>query len=171
MGATLLLVRHGETDWNLERRYQGHLDSPLNDAGRRQAEAVAEALAAEPVDAIYSSDLGRASATAEVIGARLGLPVTTDRGLREVDVGSWAGLTREQVAERFGDVTRHDGESREQHRERVVGTVRRIAARHPGGCIVLVSHGGSIRALERAERASLLGSWAIARSFVSRASN
>ena len=150
MGTTLLLVRHGETDWNLERRYQGHLDSPLNDAGRAQAGAVAEELAAEPVDAVYSSDLGRARATAEVIAARLGLPVQDDPGLREVDVGSWAGLTRDEVAQRFGEGTTHDGESREEHRDRIVAAVRRIAARHPDGCVVLVSHGGSIRALERA---------------------
>jgi probable phosphoglycerate mutase len=150
MGTTLLFVRHGETDWNLERRYQGHLDSPLNDAGTEQAEAVADALSQEPVDAIYSSDLGRAHATAEVIGARLGLPVQIDAGLREVDVGSWAGLTREEVIERFGEGVAHDGESREEHSARVLGAVRRIAVRHPGGCVVLVSHGGSIRAVERA---------------------
>jgi probable phosphoglycerate mutase len=147
--ARIVLVRHGETDWNLERRYQGHLDPPLNAAGRAQSEELAELLAAERIDAIYSSDLRRALETAEIVGARLGLPVVTDEGLREVDLGSWAGLTPEEVAERFGESSTHDGETRSEHTARVVGAVRRIAARHPEGCILVVTHGGSIRALER----------------------
>jgi broad specificity phosphatase PhoE len=148
--ATIVLVRHGETDWNLERRYQGHLDPPLNPAGRAQSEELADLLVAERIDAIYSSDLRRAVQTAEIVGARLGLAVVTDAGLREVDLGSWAGLTREEIAKQFGESAKHDGETRGEHRERVVEAVRRIAARHAAGCILVVTHGGSIRALERA---------------------
>ncbi len=148
--ATIVLVRHGETDWNLERRYQGHLDPPLNAAGRAESDKLAKALVGERIQAIYSSDLRRARETAEIVGAALGLPVLADPGLREVDLGSWAGLTRDEVAERFGKSATHDGETRGEHRERVVEAVRRIAARHPGGCILIVTHGGSIRALERA---------------------
>jgi 2,3-bisphosphoglycerate-dependent phosphoglycerate mutase len=148
--AAIVLVRHGETDWNLERRYQGHLDPPLNAAGRAQSEQLARELAGEAFDAIYSSDLSRALETAEIVGARLGLPVATDPGLREVDLGSWAGLTRAQVLERFGESPTHDGETRREHTGRVVEAVRRIAARHPTGSILVITHGGSIRAIEAA---------------------
>ncbi len=89
----LLLARHGETDWNRERRWQGHADPPLNELGRAQARRLAEALAGEQLEAIYASDLRRAHETAEIVGARLGLPVTSDPDLREIDVGSWSGLT------------------------------------------------------------------------------
>jgi broad specificity phosphatase PhoE len=147
---TIVLVRHGETDWNLEQRYQGHLDPPLNAAGRAQSGQLANALAGEPIEAIYSSDLRRALETAEIVSGRLGLPVVADSGLREVDLGSWAGLTRDEVAERFGPTTTHDGETRGEHTERVVEAVRRIAGRHSTGCILVVTHGGSIRAIERA---------------------
>ena len=146
----IVLARHGETDWNIERRYQGHLDPPLNATGRRQSEELAGSLAAERIDAIYSSDLRRALETTQIVGGRLGLPVVTDQGLREVDLGSWAGLTPIEVAERFGESAMHDGETRGEHTERVVEAVRRIAARHPEGSILVVTHGGSIRALERA---------------------
>jgi broad specificity phosphatase PhoE len=90
---TLLLVRHGETDWNAERRWQGHADVPLNERGRDQAERLAEELENARVDAVYSSDLSRARETAEIVGARLGVPVVLDPALREIDVGSREGLT------------------------------------------------------------------------------
>ena len=145
----LLLVRHGETDWNREGRWQGHADPPLNDAGRAQARALGKTLANERVDAIYTSDLRRAAETAEILGAALGRPVTSDPDLREIDVGSWSGLTRDEVAERYPDWDAHDGESRDALQARVVGAVRRIARRHPGGRVLIVTHGGSIRSLER----------------------
>ena len=88
---TLLLVRHGETDWNAEGRLQGHTDRPLNDYGRRQAAALAEELAGREIDAIYASDLARARETAEIVAARIGLPVALDVGLREKNWGSLGG--------------------------------------------------------------------------------
>ncbi len=136
----LLLVRHGETDWNRERRWQGHADPPLNEAGRAQAAELAAALAGERLDAIYASDLRRAYETAEILGARLGLPVTSDPDLREIDVGSWSGLTREQLAGR-----EWDGETQEAHRKRVLRAVRRVARLHPAGRVLVVTHGGSLR--------------------------
>jgi probable phosphoglycerate mutase len=145
----ILLVRHAETDWNRDSRWQGHADPPLNETGRAQARALAEALAGERVDAINASDLRRAFETAEIIGEALGVQVTPDSGLREIDVGSWSGLTRDEVAERFPDWQTHDGETPEELQARVVAAVRGIAARHPDGHVVIVTHGGSIRSLER----------------------
>ncbi|HEY5099343.1 MAG TPA: histidine phosphatase family protein, partial [Gaiellaceae bacterium] len=94
---TLLLVRHGETDWNAERRWQGHADVPLNDRGREQARVLAEQLTGESIDAIYSSDLSRARDTADIVGVRLGVPVVVDADLREIDVGPIEGMTAEET--------------------------------------------------------------------------
>ena len=123
---TLLLVRHGETDWNAEGRLQGHTDTPLNDYGRRQARTLADELAGEPIDAVYSSDLARARETAEIVGGRLGLTVVVDPGLREKNWGSWEGLT---PAER--ERVEYAGESTEDHRERTLRTLRAIAGAAP----------------------------------------
>ena len=158
MAATrILLARHGETDWNRIGRWQGQADPPLNDDGQAQAAELAEQLVGDGIAAIYSSDLRRASETADVIGARLGLEVVLDRGLREIDVGSWSGLTRAEVEERFpegfarwqGGEIGHDGETSEELTERVVATVERIAAAHEGETVLVVTHGGAIRALRR----------------------
>src|SRR5215211_8136133 len=111
----ILLARHGETDWNREGRFQGWADPPLNDAGRAQAQALAERLREMPFDAVYASDLRRAFETAEIVAASHGVPVTPDPGLREVDIGSWSGLTRAEIEERFPGAAHHDGETREQH--------------------------------------------------------
>jgi broad specificity phosphatase PhoE len=149
MSTTILLARHGETDWNRDGRFQGHADPPLNDAGRAQARRLAERLASTPFDAVYSSDLARAHETAEILAASHGVPVVADAGLREVDVGSWSGLTRAEISERFPGAEHHDGETREEHLTRVVAAVERIAHGHPGQRILIVSHGGSLRALRR----------------------
>jgi len=141
--ATLLLIRHGETDWNAEHRWQGHADVPLNARGREQAKALAEELAPEGVDAIYASDLSRARDTAEIVGARLGVPVVVDPDLREIDVGSREGLTGEEVGDRPWD-----GEAHENHGDRILRAVRTIAERHPGGRVAVVSHGGSLRRIQ-----------------------
>jgi probable phosphoglycerate mutase len=152
----ILLARHGETDWNRVGRWQGQADPPLNDAGRRQAAELAERLAGDGIAAIYSSDLARASQTAQVVADRLGLRVVEDAGLREIDVGSWSGLTRAEVEERFpegyarwlGGEIGHDGETREQLTARVVAAVERIAGEHHR-TVLVVTHGGAIRALRR----------------------
>jgi len=141
---TLLLVRHGETDWNAEGRLQGHTDRPLNDFGRRQAAALAERLAAEPaIDAVYASDLSRARETAEILAHRLGLPVVTVPDLRERNWGNWEGLTGSER-----DRVEYVGEERDAHGERVIRAVRRIAEEHPGQRIVVVTHGGSLRRIQ-----------------------
>jgi broad specificity phosphatase PhoE len=156
---TILLARHGETDWNAVGRWQGHTDRPLTERGRHQAAELAERLANAEIDAVYSSDLLRAVETAEPVAKRLGLPLQTLRELREVDVGTWAGLTRDEVVERFPDGFRRwsewqtgweDGETYDEMGERVVGAILRVAGEHDGGRILVVSHGGAIRALHAA---------------------
>jgi probable phosphoglycerate mutase len=159
-----LLVRHGETDWNAERRWQGHADRPLNERGRAQAKELAELLAGEPIDAVYSSDLSRARETAAAVAARLGADVRTLRELREIDVGEFSGLTAADVEERHPEAMRRlrehgygwtSGESPRQMEERVLAALRHIAAEHPGGRVLVVGHGGTIRAV--AALASALG--------------
>ena len=143
---TLLLVRHGETDWNAEGRLQGHTDRPLSDYGRRQARRLAEELEGEELEAIYSSDLARAHETAEIVGERLGLPIVLEPGLREKDWGTWEGLN---AVER--DRVEFVGESTEAHQERMLQVLRRIAERHPGdGRVLVVTHGGSMRRVQTA---------------------
>jgi broad specificity phosphatase PhoE len=153
----LLLVRHGETDWNAARRWQGRDDPPLNDSGRTQAEQLAAEIEGEQIDAVYASDLRRAMETAQIVAARLDLPVCALDGLREIDVGSWSGLTREDLETRFPEqLARHleswgtgweDGESPEELSERVLAAAGKITKEHPDGRVLVVTHGGVIRAL------------------------
>ena len=152
---TLLLARHGETDWNRDHRFQGHADPPLNDDGRRQAREFAEQIAGERIVAIYSSPLRRALETAEIVGERLGLGVVRIDALREIDVGEWQGLTRSQVEERYPDAFARwigfgqgweGGETYEEMGKRVRGALRELAARHPGEVVLVVTHGGPVRA-------------------------
>ena len=140
---TLLLVRHGETDWNAGRRWQGHTDVPLNARGRAQAAALAEELAADPPSAIYTSDLSRARETAEIVGTQLGVPVILEPRLREIHVGSREGLTAEEVGDR-----EWDGEPHAEHGVRVLAAVRDVAAAHPNGRVLVVAHGGSLRRVQ-----------------------
>jgi len=154
---TLLLARHGETDWNRELRIQGSSDIALNALGREQAAALAAELADVPLDAIYSSDLGRARETAEAVAATHQLAVRLDPRLRERAFGNWEGLTREDIAE-LPEGSRHDGESDDEVRERVLEAVQAIADAHPGEQVLVVAHGGALNALwhhavgERVER-------------------
>jgi broad specificity phosphatase PhoE len=156
---TILLARHGESDWNRARRWQGWADRPLTRRGRDQAGALALRLARIPLDAVYASDLERARETAAAVARSQGLEVRVDPGLREVDVGSWSGLTREEAAARFpeayarwrdGGAGWGDGESYEAMSARVLATVHAIAAAHDGDRVLVVSHGGPIRALHAA---------------------
>ena len=157
--ATLLLARHGETDWNAERRWQGHSDRPLNQRGRAQARALAERLDATRLEAVYSSDLRRARDTAAVVAERQGVEHRTLPELREVDVGTWAGLTKAEVERRHpegfarwqqGYAAWEDGETYEQMSDRVIGAVLRVADEHPAAPVLVVSHGGCIRAIHAA---------------------
>lgn len=157
MRTQLLLARHGETDWNAVGRWQGHANPPLNDTGRAQAAELAERLAAAGIEVVVSSDLARAAETAAIVAGRLGLDVSHDRDLREIDVGSWSGLTRAEVAERFpegfarwraGEIG-HDGETREQLGERIERALLRTADAVPGRVVLVVTHGGAMRAARR----------------------
>ena len=156
---TLLLARHGESDWNRSKRWQGFADRPLTDLGRQQAQELADRLDDTELDAVYSSDLQRARETAEAVARRRGLEVRTTADLREVDVGSWSGLTRAEAEARFPDAYARwlkgsegweDGESYDQLRDRVVKAIRHIAAGHEGGRVLVVAHGGTIRAVHAA---------------------
>jgi broad specificity phosphatase PhoE len=152
---TILLARHGETDWNRDNRFQGHADPPLNAIGRAQAVELSAALADERLAAVYSSPLRRAFETAEITAAPHGLsPVPLD-ALREVDVGSWQGLTRSEIEERFPDQFARwldygqgweDGESYEEMGGRVIAALLELAAAHEDETILVVSHGGPVRA-------------------------
>ena len=156
----LIVIRHGETAWNRERRLQGQLDIPLNDTGRAQARALAEALAGEPIDAIYSSDLGRAMQTAAPLAEVLGLAVQPDPRLRERCYGALEGMTYAEVAEqlpedfarwqaRVPDYAPDGGESLLAFHERAVEAALALGRRHPGERIALVAHGGVLDCLYR----------------------
>ena len=155
MTTTFVLARHGETDWNRERRFQGHADVSLNEDGRRQAHALADALAEESFAAAYSSPLRRALETADIVAARLGISFEASDGLMEVDVGSWSGLTTTEVERRFPEGFSRwtetwaggwtDGETYDELGARVVAELLEIARRHPGERVLTVTHGGPIR--------------------------
>ena len=147
---TILLVRHGETDWNAERRVQGHSDTPLNETGRMQALSLAIVLDDEPIDAIYSSDLLRAHETARIVAERKRLEVTAIRDLRERHFGTWEGMTDKEIFTRFPEAAHGlwgDAETKEEMIRRVHDALRRIALAHPDGRILVVTHGGPVRAL------------------------
>ncbi|HWB23175.1 MAG TPA: histidine phosphatase family protein [Gaiellaceae bacterium] len=146
---TLFLARHGQTDWNLAHRWQG--DPPLNDTGRAQARALAESLAAIPLDGIYSSDLARARETAEIAGGLLGLEVEIDPRLGEIDVGEWVGHSTAELEElypagfqryREGRAGWEQGESYEAMIARVEAAFDSIEAAHPHGRYLLATHAG-----------------------------
>jgi probable phosphoglycerate mutase len=153
------LVRHGETEWNATGRWQGHADVPLNDVGYAQARRLAERFRSEGMrfDAIYSSDLARAWETALPCAEVLGLDVVAMPALREIDVGSWSGLTGAEVAERDGetlariesgeDLPRGGAERFADLYNRVVAAVEQLAEQHPSSTLLLVTHGGDVRAL------------------------
>jgi broad specificity phosphatase PhoE len=150
MATTILLARHGETDSNRERRWQGQTETLLNDTGREQARTLARELVADPPDAIYCSDLDRARETAEIVGGELGLDVHTDPRLREVDVGELAGRS---VAELEGTWNRpldylltKQPELFDEMRTRVLDVLLEIAVAHEGGRVLIVTHGGPIAA-------------------------
>jgi probable phosphoglycerate mutase len=152
---TLLLVRHGETDWNRDGRWQGHSDTQLNEAGREQARRVAAEL--DGVDAVYASDLARAAETAEIIAAELGLPVRLDARLRERSFGAWEGLTADEIEAGFRDqhlrwlagegAGADDAEPFDAFAARVRSFLEDVLDAHRDETVLLVAHGGSIRVI------------------------
>jgi len=157
----LIAVRHGETAWNVDTRIQGHIDIGLNAKGLWQAAQAGRVLAEEPIAAVYSSDLTRARETAEAIAAPRGLPVRLDATLRERAFGSFEGRTFAEIEidlpeqalrwrKRDPAFAPDGGESLLTFRERITGTVARIAALHPGELIAVVAHGGVMDVLYRA---------------------
>jgi broad specificity phosphatase PhoE len=152
MPTTIVIVRHGETDWNRDRRVQGQSDVPLNEVGRRQARALSAELNGRVFAALYSSDLLRAHETATILAEPRSLPVVTLPALREKHFGSWEGLTDAEVLERFPHAVEGpwgDGETSARMSVRVVRAISEIAAAHAGEGILVVTHGGPIRALLR----------------------
>lgn len=154
----LFLVRHGETEWNRERRIQGQVDVPLNERGRLQADGLAARLAREPLAAVYSSDLSRALETAQAIALPHGLPVAPEPSLRELRFGAWEGLHEEEIQAGYpeeyrawrSDSVRHrppGGETILELYARVTAVYHRIREKHLGQSVVVVAHGGPIRAL------------------------
>jgi 2,3-bisphosphoglycerate-dependent phosphoglycerate mutase len=151
--ARVILVRHGETDWNAAGRIQGHSDTPLNAVGRIQAQRVAACLVREPVRAIYTSDLARAYETAAIIDQSLQVGVVTSPALRERRYGTWEGLTSLEIQARYPeqfvawrahsmDFAPPEGETRYQLLSRALTELQSIVSRHPGELVVVVTHGG-----------------------------
>jgi broad specificity phosphatase PhoE len=158
MGQQVVVWRHGRTEWNLAGRFQGQSDVALDDVGMAQARSSARILAALRPAAIVSSDLSRAADTAAELGKVTGLPVTMDPGLRETYLGSWQGLTRAEVDERFpgeeaawlrGELERRGGgESAPEVADRAVAAVSAALEKlGPDDTLVAVTHGGSGRVL------------------------
>ena len=156
----ICLVRHGETAWNAARRLQGHLDVPLNDNGRAQAEATAARLAGRTFSALYSSDLQRARETAAAVERALGVVTVVEPQLRERHYGAFQGLTYDEARERFPDeyvrfIAREpefasaDGESLEGFALRVRAALTRIALRHRMQQVLVVTHGGVLDVAHR----------------------
>jgi alpha-ribazole phosphatase/probable phosphoglycerate mutase len=152
MTTTLLLIRHGQTEWNNQGRYTGQSDIPLNSTGREQARRLALELGDNPPDVIVSSDLIRARETADLIAAACGLPVTSDPRLREIDQGAWEGMQFSDIkaeygrefADRLADpllVAPPQGETVGQVRDRVMAAVRDLLQAHGGRRVAIVAHG------------------------------
>jgi phosphoserine phosphatase len=153
----LLLVRHGETDWNLAQRFQGHSDIPLNQLGLQQAKALRDRLSDEPIELIYSSDLERAHETAKIISNGKN-KLRTDSRLREVHFGDWEGMTYHEILEKYPgmlaawekDVYKTappNGETLEQLAEHTQSILNDLLVNHKAETILVVAHGGVIKVL------------------------
>ncbi|NLV20386.1 MAG: alpha-ribazole phosphatase [Syntrophomonadaceae bacterium] len=152
----VLLLRHGQTEWNALQKYQGHIDIALNDMGRAQAEKIAGYLQAnENIEAIYCSDLSRSRETAEIIARRLQLPVQADERLREIGFGSWEGMTYEEVSRAYPveyekwfnnnlDIKVPGGETINELLARSLPVLGELTEKHQG-TVLIVSHGGLIK--------------------------
>jgi 2,3-bisphosphoglycerate-dependent phosphoglycerate mutase len=156
----LLLARHGETAWNAAQRYQGHLDSPLTALGRAQAEALGERLKGRSLDAVFSSDLGRAVETAKIIVAATGHAIALEPGLRERHLGIFQGRTRSEALHEFPeeyaqyqmgspDYAVPGGESLRQRFIENWRCLEALVQRHRGKTLLVVTHGGALNGLFR----------------------
>ncbi len=178
----LIVIRHGETDWNRAGRIQGHTDIPLNALGLEQARRLAEALAEEPLDAIFSSDLRRAQQTALGLAGPRGLSLALDADLRERSFGRFEGLSWDEIAagdpdaasrwrRREPDFELGGGESLNTFNRRSVAAVLRLARGRPGASLAVVAHGGVLDCLYRAATGLALDasrSWALGNATVNR---
>jgi uncharacterized phosphatase len=146
---SLYLVRHGETDWNAQRRIQGSTDIPLNSTGRMQAETTGELLARREWDGIYASPLSRAMETARIISAAVGLEEPSPiEAIVERNYGEAEGLNWEEIEHRFpGDTPVPGRETHAEVAERVVPALVSLASSRPGESLIVVTHGGVIRSL------------------------
>lgn len=156
MTTTILLIRHGQTDWNLAGRMQGHEDIPLNETGRLQAQALAKRLAGWPIAAIYSSDLQRCAQTAVHLGKAVGIRPVYRSGWRERDLGALSGLTRQEVRAKYPNalsehnrtkISPPNGESHETLQKRSLAAFHDVAAHHSHEMVAVVSHGGILHVL------------------------
>ena len=149
----LLLIRHGQTDWNIEGRWQGHIDIPLNKTGVAQARLLAQRLSSWPVKALYSSDLSRAARTAQILGSQLNLQPLYLNALRERDGGLLQGMTTGEMQEKLPgelQLLRETGmapsvnESNLDVAERVQEAFEMIISKHEGQMVAVVGHGGAL---------------------------
>jgi broad specificity phosphatase PhoE len=156
---SLYLIRHGQTDWNIEQRWQGQSDIPLNATGHQQAARVAAELVTANFSAIYSSDLSRAYETALALSRISGLPVQREPRLREIHQGEWQGLREIDIQSRYGNAFQErkqqplhiappGGETVVQVRDRVVSAVNDICIMHPDERVALVSHGFALALIQ-----------------------
>jgi broad specificity phosphatase PhoE len=154
----LILIRHGESQWNVEGRWQGQADPPLSERGRRQARDAIERIASLEPAALYSSNLCRAHETALILGRRIGLEPRIEPRLQEFNVGVWSGLTKPEIERRWpGQYARFSfreldfrpggGESPRELMARVHEALDEIADRHAGLRVLLISHGGVAKSL------------------------
>jgi 2,3-bisphosphoglycerate-dependent phosphoglycerate mutase len=158
MESLVFLFRHGETDWNRDGRLQGHTDTPLNETGLAQAQALVERLRPHRLDAVISSDLARAWTTGQIVAEGLGIPLICDPGLREAQIGEAEGLFWPEVKSRFGealterwftddDAAFPGGETGLETRSRGLAALRRFVAEQPYRRIGVSTHGAMVRQL------------------------
>ena len=180
----IVAIRHGETAWNASTRIQGHTDIPLNEHGQRQAQLLGQALSqADPMDAIYSSDLQRALATAQALALHTGARLVTHVGLRERAFGDFEGRSFAQIEQEMPEqaqlwrtrvpdwIPPGGGESLLAMQQRVMATVNALAQQHPGQQIAVVAHGGVLDVLYRAATQQSLQaprSWVLGNAVINR---
>ncbi len=154
----IFLVRHGETEWNKNARFQGQTDIPLSPTGKMQAKKVGERLANEKIDAIYSSDLSRAYQTAQEIARYHHIPITRNQDLREINFGQWEGLSRDVILHDHKDLYEQwledpiqtrapEGENFYEVQSRAIQALKTIMENHQDDTVVIVAHGGLIKSV------------------------